>query len=133
MRAPQRHRPAPRRISPPPPGTDLAGVAAKASYVGSPEHKDAPTFAGQPKPRSDASICDRALSTRQDEITEWVREAIRLGATGGRWENGFPRYVWYKDGGIVYEGRLVNSGLGEYKGFPLNSEEWPPEIDKYYG
>jgi hypothetical protein len=27
--------------------------------------------------------------------------------------------------GIYYEGRLVNPGLGQYKGYPLNEEERP--------
>ena len=40
----------------------------------------------------------------------------REGATGAPWEGGFPRYVWYKHGETVFEGRLVNRETGEYKG-----------------
>ena len=40
-----------------------------------------------------------------------------------RGEAGFPRYVWYKDGGTVFEGRLVNRGSGSYKGYPLGDDE----------
>src|SRR5215203_1485619 len=39
MRAPRRRRPLVREIAPAPQGTDLAAVAARASYIGSPEHK----------------------------------------------------------------------------------------------
>lgn len=53
---------------------------------------------------------------------------IGRGFTGGPWEGkspGFPRYVWYKDGATVYEGRLVNREMGQYKGYPLEESEWP--------
>ena len=106
-------------------------VANTSRYVGSPEHKDAPSFAGQPRPRADASICDQRLESAE-EITLWLREAIRKGAFGRLWEGRFPRYVWYKDGETVYEGRLLNRELGEYKGYPLEREEWPPEIAHLY-
>ena len=42
---------------------------------------------------------------------------------------GFPRYAWYKHGETVYEGRLVNSGRGEYKGYPLERSEWPAAFE----
>jgi hypothetical protein len=48
-------------------------------------------------------------------------------------EGGFPRYVWFKQGNAVYEGRLVNRGLGEYKGYPLEPGEEPPTLDELYG
>src|ERR1044072_3664225 len=117
MRAPHRRRPPPRKIISSPPGVDLARVAERVAYVGSPEHKDSPSFAGHPRPRADAAICDRDLANAQTELTEWLRDAIRRGAVGGPWEGDFPRYVWRKQGKTVYEGRLVNRGLGHYKGF----------------
>jgi hypothetical protein len=109
----------------------VAQVASKARYVGSPEHKEAPSFAGQPRPRADASICDRRLGDAE-ELTSWLSEALAKGAFGGLWEGNFPRYVWYKDGQTVYEGRLTNSELGEYKGYPLEPDEWPPDISHFY-
>lgn len=45
-------------------------------------------------------------------------------------EGEFPRYVWYQDAGIVYEARLTNKELGEYKGYPLNADEWPHGIER---
>ena len=124
MRSPKRQRPQVRGPEPPPSGVDLVSVAAKTVYVGSPEHKDCLSFAGQPRPRSDASICDRNLAWKQSELTEWLREGIRNGLTGHPWEGGFPRYAWCKKDGVGYEARLVNQGTGEYKGYPLTEDEW---------
>ena len=117
-----------------PPGTDvnLADIAERATYVGSPEHKDMPSFAGRPRPRSDATICDRQLTRNIDLVVQWLRTAIRRGATGGYWEGDFPRRVWHKDGEVVYEARLVNHVLGQYKGYPLTKKEWPKGLDSIY-
>jgi hypothetical protein len=47
------------------------------------------------------------------------------GHVGAPWEGDFPRYVWHREADICYEGRLVNQVSGEYKGYPLESGEWP--------
>lgn len=130
MRAPKRRRPPLRRIVPVPESTDLEEVASRVSYVGSPEHKDAPSFAGHPKPRSDATICDRRFIGLQDQLTAWIQESIRAGLVGGPWEGGFPRYVWCVRDGAVYEARLVNRGNGEYKGYQLQESECPSGIEQ---
>ena len=39
--------------------------------------------------------------------------------------NGFPQYAWVKVGDRVYEARLTNSGLGQYKGYPIHAFEAP--------
>lgn len=131
VRAPKRKRPLLRRIGVPD-GIDLRAVATRADYVGSPEHKDVPSFAGAPSPRVDASLCDRGLLTKLALVKEWLRQGIRRGAVSEHWEGEFPRYVWYKDGGTVYEARLVNRELGSYKGYALEEAEWPPLIETYY-
>lgn len=131
VRAAKRRNRLDRRLGAPPPGVDLADVANKSSYVGSPEHKDAPSFAGQPRPRADASICDQRLNNAAD-VTLWLKEAIQKRAFGSYWEGLFPRYVWYKAGETVYEGRLINRELGQYKGYPLERNEWPPDIASLY-
>ncbi len=130
MRATRRRRPRRREISVPP-RADLNALACQAAYSGSPEHKDIPSFAGPPRLRADASCCPRKISD-QETIQEWLRTAIRRGATGAPWEGGFPRYVSYKDGGTVFEGRLVNRGNGSYKGYPLEEDEWPEGIEALY-
>jgi hypothetical protein len=115
-----------------PDGVDLDEVAARAVYVGSPEHKNVPSFAGPPKLRADASCCPRDLATKQALVTDWLKEAIRRGATGGYWEGYFPRYVWFMHGQTVFEGRLVNREAGWYKGYPLNHGEWPEGLRDIY-
>jgi hypothetical protein len=133
MKAPKRRRPLVRTIDPQP-SPDLADLAGVVKYVGSPEHKDSPSFAGQPRPRADASICDRRLSRKQHQLNRWLRTAIARGAVSEHREGGFPRYVWYKDGDVVFEGRLVNRDAGWYKGYPLSDRgEWPEGIESLYG
>ena len=131
MRAPHRRRPLKREFFAPP-GADLRRVAERADYVGSVEHKDVRSFAGLPRPRGDASCCPPCLANRQNRIRTWLRSAIRRGATGSPWEGEFPRYVWHKHGNVVYEGRLVNSEAGSYKGYPLLKTEWPAGIEDMY-
>lgn len=132
MRAPKRKRPIRRRVAGPQPGMDLEALARRVSYIGSPEHKDAPSFAGQPKPRADASICDRRLAEEREQVTDWLRTAIRRGAISSLLEGDFPRYAWHKEEEVVYEARIVNRELGEYKGYPLNDTEWPEGLDSVY-
>jgi len=130
MRATKRRRPRRRVIVAPQAGRNLAAVAAAANYVGSPEHKDTPSFAGNPpRPRPDATLCDRSLADRRDLLDGWLREAITRGAVGGRWEGEFPRYVWALRDGRCYEARLVNRETGAYKGYELRRDEWPEGIE----
>ena len=70
---------------------DLEMVANQLRYIGSPEHKDIPTFTGQPKFRGDAAICPRGIGRQFAE--EWFRTAVLKGATGAPREGEFPRYV----------------------------------------
>ena len=50
--------------------------------------------------------------------------------TGSR-PGDFPRYAWCKIGDTVYEARLVNRAIGEYKGWQLKLHEWPDGIDDF--
>ena len=126
MRSPRRRRPR-RRVRFVPPDTDLAATASRVKYVGSPEHKDAVTQLGVPRPRGDASICPREYNDFQ-LATNWLRSAIRDGSTSGLWDGDFPRYAWHKEADTVFEARLVNRGDGSYKGYPLHDDEWPPHM-----
>lgn len=128
MRAPKRRRPLVRQFAE---GLDreaLAGLARRVRYVGSCEHKDTPSFLGQPGPRKDASVCPRRLADDLPTVSGWLRKAIRNGQVSAYREGDFPRYAWYRDGEDVYEARLTNRGNGAYKGYPLNREEWPEEL-----
>jgi len=112
------------RVGPPPDGTDLRAVADSVRYVGSEYHKDLPSFAGQAiRPLPDREVCPRDLAHRQVQVQHWLEEGIRQGHFSSHWEGGYPRYVWRREGNVVYAARLINSGNGEYKGFPLLSDE----------
>lgn len=131
MRTPSRQRTPPTRsFGQAPKSVDVVAIANRIRYVGSPEHKNETTFAGSPRPRSDASICDRALNGRLADINTWLRDAVIAGQFSELWDQGaFPRYVWHREGGDVYEARLVNAGSGEYKGYKLNRDEWPEDFE----
>src|SRR5262245_48426822 len=121
MRAPKRRHPARRSIATTAPSrVDLALLAERVAYVGSSEHKSFPSFAGSANLRADASKCDPKLAD-VDELTGWLRDAIRAGDVGDLWEGDFPRYAWCRRSGVVYEARLVNQEQGQYKGYPLQS------------
>ena len=112
-----------RKVQSPPENVDLRVVAKSCQYVGSPYHKDGPSFAGQGvPPRPDASICPAALNNSKSQIETWLRTGIVNGHTGV-WEDGYPRYVWYRKNGIVYEARQGSPGSGQYHGYPLAPQE----------
>ncbi len=116
---------------------DLAGLAKRARYVGSPEHKVVRWWGGLPEiktgqdgralPRAKkqrTTICPLVDDADRERATEWVREAIKAGQVefleGG---GDFPRYVWYEADGRGWEGRCVNAGTGDYKGWPMEEDE----------
>jgi len=72
-------------------------------------------------------LCDPNFANSQRELTEWLREAIQERRFGGLWENGDPRYAWTRKHDIVFEARLINSGSGEYKGYPLSARDGIPD------
>lgn len=123
MRSPQRRRQLPRRPAVGVPVERLERCAQTASYVGSPEHKSMPSFAGPPKLRSDASRCPSDLKDA-NEITRWLAAGIRAGlVSDDPGEDGFPKYVWAFNRNTWFEGRLVNEIQGTYKGYPLADDE----------
>jgi hypothetical protein len=127
LRAPSRRRPLPRKFSPTPEGVNVARAVAEATYIGSAEHKNRMSAVGAPRLRADASPCPPDL-TDFSRLTDWLRAAIAAGNTGAQWEDGFPRYAWWREGERCFEARLVNAGLGEYKGWPLAPAEWPESL-----
>jgi hypothetical protein len=125
MKTPGRRRPPRGRFGVPPAGVSLDELAARAVYVGSPEHKSFPSFAGDLQPRADATKCDPALSDPV-KLTGWLRDAIRNGHVGGVWEPGqFPRYAWCRQDGVAYQARVVNVEQGTYKGWQIGPDEEP--------
>lgn len=102
-------------------------VAAKARYVGSPEHKDHPSVAGPPALRSDATPCEPSMTKDVDRNTEALREGIRRARTSPVFEGGFPKYVWVWIDGDLYEARHINGPFGTYKGYRLEPTEYPKD------
>jgi len=120
---------------------DCAVLASRAEYIGSPHHKDTPSFAGnQPAPRSgaksveqidaegiespDCTICPRKWARRQEAATDLLREAIRNGhMSGDAGPTSLPKRVWARDPdtpGIVYEARRLSWPETGYKAYPLS-------------
>lgn len=123
MRTPKRRRQLPRKPALDVPLEHLERCALNVTYVGSPEHKSMPSFAGPPKLRSDASRCPTDLKDAA-EITGWLATAIRAGlVSDDPGEGGFPKYVWAFKRSTWFEGRLVNEVQGTYKGYPLADDE----------
>lgn len=81
------------------------------------------TSAGPGRLRSDASACPRNLDF--DQVAGWLREAVAAGDVSASLDGEFPRYAWKRVDSRVYEARLSNSGLGEYKGYPIQELEAP--------
>jgi hypothetical protein len=112
----------------PDPDVDLDRLAERCRYIGSPEHKSSPSFAGPPKLRqADATKCDPALKDSAELLTQWLRSAVRAGQIGA-WQGQFPKYAWYRVEGQCYEARLTNPGNGDYKGYALTDAECPDGI-----
>ena len=61
----------------------------------------------------------------RSELASWLREAVSEGCVSAALEGDFPRYAWKRFGDQVYEARLSNSGLGQYKGYPIKDYEAP--------
>ena len=130
MRAPKRKRAIPTKIAKTKLSEqELNNILHKICYIGSPEHKKhTNAITDQVKPRADATLCPDSVTEKgKEEIEEWLKEAFRKGAYGEFWENDFPRYVQYlnRQMDVVFTGRLVNKGTGEYKGYPIEEFEWP--------
>lgn len=124
MRSPGRRRPLRRLRSPSLPQSERLRLAEQVSYLPSPEHKDHLTTAGVRRLRSDATVCPRHPPL--DVVEQWLKQAVLVGDFSALAEGEFPRYVWAERDGHVFEARLTNSGLGQYKGYPLDDAERPP-------
>jgi len=109
----------------------------KATYVGSPEHKERRWWGGLPeayvssdgkadRPRRQlTTICPLVTEEERETATGWVRCALRAGQL--RFYEGdkdFPNHIWYKEeSGRLWFGRCVNGIQGQYKGWPIQEDE----------
>jgi hypothetical protein len=83
--------------------------------------------AGPARLRSDASRCDPRYIDFEAP-TRALRDAVRAGQTS-EFNGRFPKYVWGALDGLIYEARLVNHELGQYKGYPIDVDELPDDPD----
>jgi hypothetical protein len=99
-------------------------LAERVRYLGSQEHKDYPSHAGEPGLRSDATRCDPAITREQAEAV--LKMAINWRCVSEQHENGFPRYVWGRLKGVLFQARLTNQEQGLYKGWAIEELEHRP-------
>ncbi|SRR5258708_1073344 len=117
------HRGKQKQVHPSATAVELARAAAACVYSGSPYHcrrsKGQPPVA-RAKP---ASICPRPWS--DEEATQALRAAMQRGSVSEAWEDGFPRYVWHRDGNILYEARHIRGPLGSFYAYPIENFQAP--------
>lgn len=105
-----------------------SALAAKVRYVGSSEHKDFPSFAGPPGLRSDAARCEPTIT--REEAERVLRQGILQGCVCAEIEGQFPRYVWGRLDGKLYQARLINREQGHYKAWEIEAVEAPDDPDE---
>lgn len=120
-------RPKRRKIGKWPSELTPAELAGRVRYIGSAEHKDHPSPAGPPRLRSDATRCDVSMTRDVAGNTEALREGIRRMCVSAEAEDGFPKYVWTRIAGHIFEARHINGPSGTYKGYRLEPVEWPDD------
>ena len=101
----------------------LGRTADRAAYCASDYHCRG--AGGQP-PRArakPASICPRYWP--EQEGTAALRAAIRDGHVSEVWDDEFPRYVWHRDGSVLYEARHTSGPSGTYHAYPIEDAEAP--------
>lgn len=107
-------------------------AAAGAKYVSSPYHRNPKSKLGMGKVDRRfpaASTCHQYWTLQS--ATAALKSAINDIQVSKAWEQGFPKLVWYFDGETLYEARLTNSQLGEYKAYPLEQKrEWPTKLQR---
>lgn len=117
---------------------ERAGLAARARYAGSGEHKSKAWWGGKvPKARQllggrvgrpgkqTTTICPLTSEADQQQATQWVRLAIANGQYRFfEADKDFPKKIWHRADGRIWFGMCLNQGQGEYKGWPIEEQEW---------
>ena len=111
-------------------------LAARARYVGSPEHKVGAWWGGLPKARQlpggeigrpgkqTKTVCPLTTNEDRGQATAWLRRAIVAGQYRFvEADQDFPKSVWFKAGNQIWRGYCVNPAAGEYKGWPIDEDE----------
>ena len=104
-----------------------AALARRVWYGGSAHHKLGPSFAGNPRPRADATPCPRKVT--QAEADGWLKDAVRKGGISEASQGDWPAYIWYKTPNHGYfQAKLTNQSTGEYHGYPVPKDQVPIEL-----
>lgn len=111
-------------------------LAARATYVGSPEHKDRKWWGGLPQARWRSGRPPRRPKKQLTTVCWLVTEADRETATrylhtaiaAGQYvfiegDKEFPKKVWYSEAGQSWFGYCINRVEGTYKGWPIDEDE----------
>lgn len=111
-------------------------LAARARYVGSPEHKVRRWWGGLPEARQlpggavgrrgrqTTTVCPLTAEQDRAAATGWLREAIAAGQYRFvESDRDFPKRVWFRARGGVWCGYCVNPSAGDYKGWPIDEDE----------
>jgi hypothetical protein len=117
----------PKRVDPAPDEFKLVNAAAAAIYGSSEYHCRGPK--GEPPKRraKPASICPRKWNN--DEATEALRMALKKGWVSETWDEGFPRYVWHREGTVMYEARHTRGPIGTFHAYPIEPFQSPNGLD----
>ncbi|MGY4198902.1 hypothetical protein ACVI1L_004711 [Bradyrhizobium sp. USDA 4516] len=104
----------------------LKAIISRVRYTGSAYHRAVGSRAG-PIARRAGLTSKCPPNWTNATATEALRRAISEAKVSCYWEGaGFPRYVWYLDGDVLYEARLTNRENGEYHAYPLEDRsQWP--------
>jgi hypothetical protein len=115
----------PKRVARAPNAEWLKQAALHAVYDGNQNVNHCPDAMGRP-PRGrakPASICPRRWT--DEDATKALREAVARGNVSEAWEDGFPRYVWHRAEGILYEARHTRGPAGLFHAYPIEDIQAP--------
>ena len=106
------------------PDPSLEEAAVNAKYAFSEYHQCGPTGPKAKKRTKPASHCPRQW-TKQEALNA-IRQAIRSGDVSvKRTSEGFPRFVWHREGDTWYVARTQDRADGVYHGYPIEEAELP--------
>lgn len=108
---------------------ELEKLADRVKYNPSQKHKRYPIPGQHPYFDHNSSKCPTQITLEQAQT--WLKDGIAKGAVSS-FNGSFPSCVWYKEGNIVFEAKLTSKSTGEYHGFPLETYEWPNNIEEYF-
>ena len=106
---------------------DLANLAERVKYTGSPYHKRNPGDFGltpPSQPRQDKILCDITGITTVRESLRLLRRGVSKGLISEQTRGGFPQNIWaVTEDGIPLEAQLENREKGTYHGYPMPASD----------